>query len=50
MKKATVKKKPVEKKMTEKEILKQLNDPKLSKAKRDKLMDKLYEGIEIRGK
>lgn len=36
------------KKMSKKEIMKQLRDPKTSKAKKDKLMEQLYEGIDIK--
>lgn len=43
-KKTTTKKKEPSKK----EILKQLGDPNLSKAKKNQLMEKLYKGIDIR--
>jgi hypothetical protein len=42
--KATVKKKEP----TEKEILKQLKDPNLSKAKKNALVEKLYRGIQLK--
>ena len=43
-KKATVKKKEPSKK----EIMKQLHDPNISEAKKNKLIDLLYKGIETR--
>ena len=43
-KKTTVKKKEPNKK----EIMKQLQDPKVSKAKKNALMEQLYKGIDIR--
>ena len=43
-KKATVKKKEPSKK----EIMKQLHDPKISEAKKNKLMEQLYKGIDIK--
>lgn len=36
------------KKLTEKEILEQLKDPNLSDEEKDKLMELLYEGIDIK--
>ena len=33
---------------TKQEIVKQLRDPNVSKAKKDKLMEKLYEDIEFK--
>ena len=45
---ANTKKKDTKKKSTEKEILKQLGDPNLSKAKKNQLLEKLYKGIDIK--
>ena len=44
-KKATPKKK---KEPSKKEIMKQLQDPKLTTAKRNALVEKLYKGIDIK--
>lgn len=45
---ANTKKVAPKKKETKKDILKQLQDPKLSNAKRNQLMERLYKGIDIR--
>lgn len=48
-KKTTVKaKKPVAKKTSEKDIMKQLQNPNLTAAEKSKLLDKLYKGIAIK--
>lgn len=48
--KKTTAKKVVKKKESKNEILKKLKDPKTTDAERVKLMDKLYEDIEVRKK
>ena len=45
---ANAKKTVTKKKETKKDILKQLGDPKLSKAKKNQLMERLYKGIDIK--